>query len=194
VLIVIHVPQSDAAPHQARDHKYYQRLGRRLQPLKHRAIFDIAGRRRFPKLKTTILVFTGGDGRQPYMFWRLQNFGSISALHWMVIVKFPTAINGNGVCFVDENRTIEETEDGHSFLEMRIHQKLNSPPLFPESDISGSFGLSPTTFTPPLKPSIDEIRIRTFADDMPPLDERINVQDVLRSGGRVRPWNRPRQR
>jgi predicted HTH transcriptional regulator len=37
VLVAVHIPQSEIAPHQALDHKYYQRVGRRLEPLKHRA-------------------------------------------------------------------------------------------------------------------------------------------------------------
>src|SRR5438045_3370429 len=65
VLIAIHIPESETAPHQALDHKYYQRVGRKLQPLRHRAILDIAGRRRFPKLRTTILIYTGAGLTKP---------------------------------------------------------------------------------------------------------------------------------
>ena len=56
VLIVLHIPESEAAPHQARDHKYYQRIGRLNAPLKHRAVMDIAGRKRHPEIKTEIII------------------------------------------------------------------------------------------------------------------------------------------
>jgi hypothetical protein len=103
VLIVAHIPQSEIAPHQTLDHKYYQRVGRKLVPLKHRANLDIAGRRRFPKLRTTILIHTGAGLTRPSMFWKLENLGAALALRWMAIVKFPTSINGQSVRFADEN-------------------------------------------------------------------------------------------
>jgi hypothetical protein len=183
VLVAIHIPQSEVAPHQALDHKYYQRVGRKLQPLGRRAIMDIAGRRRFPKLRTTILVYTGGGLLKPSMFWKLENLGSALALRWMAVVKFPTTINGKSVCFADEKLVTGETEDGKSFVELRIHQKIATPPLFPASDISGSFPLAGCRYEPSLKESITEIRIKTFADEMPPLDETIELSSAFRRGG-----------
>jgi Putative DNA-binding domain len=186
VIIVIHIPESPLAPHQARDHKYYQRIGRRLNPIGHRAIQDIAGRRRYPKLRTTIRIYTGVGLTRPSMFWKLENLGSVLASRWMVIVRFPTNLNGHGVVFKEEKKDIRETDDGKSFLELRIHQKINTPPLFPKSDISGSFALSSARFDPPLKPSITSIRVTTYADDMPPFDEIIPLSDALRESGALR--------
>ncbi len=180
VLVAIHISESEIAPHQARDRKYYQRVGRRLEPLKHRTIFDIAGRHRFPKLRTTILIHTGGGGREPSVFWKLENLGLALALHWMAIVKFPTSINGQSVRLADEKVTVGKTEDGKSFLELRIYQKIASPPLFPDSDISGSFGLAACRYDPPLEPSITDIRVKTFADEMAPFEETIELSIALR--------------
>jgi hypothetical protein len=101
------------------------------------------------------------------MFWKLENLGPALALHWMAIVKFPTGINGKSVCFTDEKPTTCETEEGKSFLELRIYQKIASPPLFPGSDISRSFPLSGVTYQPPLKPSITNIQVKTFATTCP---------------------------
>jgi hypothetical protein len=182
VLVAIHIPESDGAPHQALDHKYYQRLGRKLVPLKHRAILDITGRRRFPKLRTTVLIYAGGGLTKPSMFWKLENLGPALALRWMAVVKFPTSINGQSVHFVDQNEkvTIGKTEDGKSFLELRIYQKIASPPLFPDSDISRSFELATCRYDPPLGPSITDIRVKTFADGMPPLEETVELSTALR--------------
>lgn len=114
------------------------------------------------------------------MFWKLENLGPTLALHWMAIVRFPTSINGKGIMFADEKPIIGETEDGKSFLELRIYQKIASPPLFPGSDISGSFKLSVgIRYDPPLKPSITEICV-TFADEMPALEETIELSTALR--------------
>ena len=84
-------------------------------------ILDITGRRRFPKLRTTILIHTGGGLTKPSMFWRLENLGSALALRWTAIVQFPTSISGNDIAFVDEENLTRETEDGKSFLELRIY-------------------------------------------------------------------------
>jgi predicted HTH transcriptional regulator len=45
-VIVIHVPPSSTAPHQARNHKYCTRLGSKLNALGHRAVMDIVNRPR----------------------------------------------------------------------------------------------------------------------------------------------------
>jgi Putative DNA-binding domain len=184
VLIVIHVPQSDSAPHQALDHKYYQRLDRKLQPLKHRAIQDIAGRRRFPKIRTTILVHPGGGIAEPSVFWKMENLGAALALHWKVIVRFPTKINNNDVTFPEEKIRYCETADGKSFIELRIPQMMGSP-LFPASDISRSFKIVPCQHQYPLKPSISDIRVTTFADEIPPFDEVIELKDALQNTPRL---------
>lgn len=180
VVVVVHIPQSEIAPHQAGDHKYYQRLGRRLQPLRHRAIQDIASRRQFPKLRTTIVVHTKGGARSPFVFWKLENIGSVLALQWMVIVRFPTSINSKSVGFIDGDPTVGETPDGKSFLQLKIHKLINYPPLFPQSDISASFKIGPVTYSPELTPSISNIRVTTHADSMPPFEETIELSDVLR--------------
>ena len=95
-------------------------------------------------------------------------------------MKFPTSINGQPVRLVDESVTVGTTEDGKSFLELRIHQKIASPPLFPHSDISGSFGLAACRYDPALEPSITDIRIKTFADEMAPFEETIELSTALR--------------
>jgi hypothetical protein len=155
-------------------------LGRRLEPLKHRAIADIAGRQRFPQLRTTIAIHPNPGVRSPFIFWKLENIGSFLALHWMVIVKFPTTINGKSVGFHDKTVKTGETADGKSFLALRIHKLVNYPPLFPRSDISASYEIGPATYTPALKPSINEIRVTTYADGMSPLEEVIQLADALR--------------
>jgi len=111
VLVAIHILQSEVAPHQALDHKYYQRIGRKLQPLRHRAIMDIAGRRRFPKLRTTVLVYTGGGLTKPYLFWKVENLGADLLVSWMDTENFPMALKGKSVCFAEETRNNAESED-----------------------------------------------------------------------------------
>jgi hypothetical protein len=57
-------------------------------------------------------------------------------------------------------------------------------PLFPASDISRSFKIASCRHQYPLKPSITDIRVTTFADEMPPFDEVIELKDALQSSPR----------
>lgn len=127
VLIVVHIPESEAAPHQAQDRKYYQRLGRKLEPLRHRAILDISGRRRHPKIRTTILIHTGNVERR--LFWKVENIGSVMAQHWKVVIRYPTKIGNTYVIVADEDHILDCTEDGKSYQEIRITKQLGSPPI-----------------------------------------------------------------
>jgi len=178
VLVVVHIPESAMAPHQARDRKYYQRVGRRLEPLRHRAILDIIGRRRHPTLRTKLIVHIG-NVREPTIFWQLENTGKSMALHWKAVIRFPTKIGKSGVTVPDERPVIGRTEDGRSFVEFRVSKALGSP-LFPGSDISNSFKLAGVEYEPPLEPSIDYAQVTTFADDMPPLVEQFPIGEVLK--------------
>jgi len=178
VVVVIHIPESAISPHQARDRKYYQRLGRKLEALRHRALLDIIGRRRHPTLRTKIVVRIGYT--EPKIFWQLENTGSIMALYWKAVIRFPTKIGKSHVTVPNNNATLGCTEDGRSFVEFRISKALGSP-LFPGSDISNTFDFRPCNYDPPLEPSIDYVQVTTFADDMPPFVEQFPLSEVLKS-------------
>ena len=178
VVVVIHIPESAISPHQARDRKYYQRLGRKLEPLRHRAVLDIIGRRRHPTLRTKIVVHIGHT--KPKIFWQVENTGSTMALHWKVVIHFPTKIGKSHVAVPKRNAVLGCTDEGKSFLEFRISQALGSP-LFPGSDISNAFDFGPCQYDPPLEPSIDYVQVTTFADDMPPFVEQFPLSEVLKS-------------
>lgn len=183
-VIAVNIPESELAPHQALDRKYYQRLGRKLNPLKHRAIQDITSRRRHAKIRTTIRIHSTGFS-EPSMFWKVENVGRVLALHWKVVIRFPTEINGQGILFKEEKCVIGETDDGKSFLELRIPQMMGSP-LFPGSDVSRSFELAVVNYEEQLKPSIEAIRVTTFADDMPAFEETIDLNEATQHSKRLR--------
>ena len=58
-------------------------------------------------------------------------------------------------------------------------------PLFPLSDISRSFELRVCTYKEPLKPSIKDIEVTTFADEMPPFVETIQIEEAIRGSKRL---------
>lgn len=49
-VLVVEVGDSEQAPHQASDNKYYARVGGKSRPIGHRLVTDIANRRRHPKM------------------------------------------------------------------------------------------------------------------------------------------------
>ena len=49
-IFVVEIPDSDFAPHQARDKRYYVRVGGKSRPIGHRLVLDIFGRRKHPKI------------------------------------------------------------------------------------------------------------------------------------------------
>ena len=118
----------------------------------------------------------------------MENVGGVLALHWKVIIKFPTEVNGNQLKIVEEQVTLGETKDGKSFLELRIPQSMGSP-LFPLSEISRSFELRVCRYEGALKPSIKDIEVTTFADEMPPFVETIHIEDALRGSKRLQLQN-----
>ncbi len=50
-VFVIEIPDSEQAPHQATDNKYYVRVGGKSRPIGHRLVADILGRRSYPKIQ-----------------------------------------------------------------------------------------------------------------------------------------------
>lgn len=50
-VFIIEIPDSEQAPHQAIDHRYYARVGGKSRPIGHRLVSDIFGRRQYPKIQ-----------------------------------------------------------------------------------------------------------------------------------------------
>jgi hypothetical protein len=49
-VFILDIPDSDHAPHQATDNRYYARVGGKSRPIGHRMVADIFGRRQHPKI------------------------------------------------------------------------------------------------------------------------------------------------
>lgn len=50
-IFVIEIPDSESAPHQATDKKYYARIAGKSKPIGHRMVLDILGRIKHPKIE-----------------------------------------------------------------------------------------------------------------------------------------------
>jgi len=174
-LIVIHIPPSDAAPHQAKDNKYYNRIGSKLNAIGHRTVLDILNRKQNPKVKTEIYVNFHPTGGSNTILWRITNLSNVFARYVMTRMEIPVCINGNFIKITDT--TMERLDDGKTTVLRLTGSNHRDQPLFPQGVITKTFefvcaGRSCDLLTPTF------IRYQTFADNMPPEEEIIPLEDA----------------
>jgi hypothetical protein len=174
-LIVIHIPPSDVAPHQANDKKYYTRIGSKLNAIGHRAVLDILNRKQNPKVKTEIYVNFNQLGGENNIFWRVTNLSNVFARYVMTRMELPVHIDGN---FIEiPGTTIELLDDGKTKVRRLTGSNHSDQPLFPQGVITKKFnfvctGRNCDLLTP------TSIRYQTFADNMPPEEGIIPIEDA----------------
>lgn len=89
-VILIHVADSENAPHQARDKKYYARVGGKSRPIGHRMVMDIAGRSKHPKMELSLRLVRKG-GHYKWCFFCL-NTGRIYANYVNMFIYMPSEL------------------------------------------------------------------------------------------------------
>jgi hypothetical protein len=177
-VIVVHIPESADAPHQAQSRKYYARRGRHLDALPHRAVLDILNRRRYPRIQT-VLAFTMNPIGEANLHWKIANISDVLARHVKAVVHFPTKVAGHPIMFDDDGSCFFEENEMNSFWELRLTNGLS--PLFPRGDMFRNLKAKQMLrFDPEPKPSIDLITITTYADSMPPFVEKFQIKEVVR--------------
>ena len=55
-IFIIEILDSEQAPHQAIDNRYYVRVGGKSRPIGHRLVADIFGRRSYPKIQLEFIA------------------------------------------------------------------------------------------------------------------------------------------
>jgi hypothetical protein len=99
-LILVEVPESESAPHQANDNRYYARVGGKSRPIQHRLVLDIMGRARHPKMNVTCEVIPQGwyDGSKkrhiPILRFFCQNQGKVFANYVNGFIFIPVSLAG----------------------------------------------------------------------------------------------------
>lgn len=97
-LILVEIPESENAPHQANDHKYYARVGGKSRPIQHRLVLDIMGRIKHPKMNVTCEVIPEGryDGANeryvPILRFFCQNQGRVFATYVNGFIYIPATL------------------------------------------------------------------------------------------------------
>lgn len=175
-LIAIHVGPSEAAPHQARDRRYYTRVGTKLSAVGHRAVLDILSRRRDPVVQTQVFVNFNRHAGKHNIFWRVTNLSNVFARYVMTRMEIPININGHHIKF--DRETMRVLDDGKTTVWPLIGSNHLAQPLFPHGTIAREFEFElagPAIYcpTPPF------IRFRTFADQMAPMEGTICLEDAV---------------
>lgn len=97
-LYIVEIDESPIAPHQAKDNKYYIRIGSSSLAATHQMVMDIMNRKQHPEMK---LSFSYGfvdilnpnhikrEGPAPVLIIDIENIGKIYAQYMNVILKVP---------------------------------------------------------------------------------------------------------
>ena len=175
-LIAIHIQPSDAAPHQARDHKYYTRVGTKLSAIGHRAVLDILNRKRNPVVQTQIFVNFHPHGGKHNIFWRVTNLSNVFARYVMTRMDIPINIHGHLIKF--DGETMRVLDDGKTTIWSLTGSNHFAQPLFPHGTLSRQYEFElagPASH----QPTPEFIRFQTFADHMEPAEGIIALEDAV---------------
>jgi hypothetical protein len=182
--LVIYVPPSSEAPHQALDRKFYTRIGSKLQALSTRAVFDIANRQKHPDVSVSVSLnlFHHDDRDNPRsnLLWKVSNNSEVLCLHFGLQIKVPLTYKEGAVVFGDP--AYLDQEEGVWFTMLAANNSFR--PLFPRATSQGkipvkSFGGRFQTKNGPRK-TLENIKIRVWADGAPFRDFSFPINDVTR--------------
>jgi Schlafen, AlbA_2 len=182
-MVIIHIPASSAAPHQARDGKFYTRLGSKLHPLPRRAIFDIANRRKHPRVVSSLLVnlFNPDVRDRGSLIWEARNESNVFCRHVGAIIQLPVKFKRAFLFFKDG--LLESDSENGSFWVVSAGNGIGQP-LFPRSSLKRKVKaqLVPKITDKSgevLDRTIGSIKVRTFADGAPYLDQEFSPDEVI---------------
>ncbi len=186
-IVIIHIPASSAAPHQARDGKFYTRLGSKLHSLPRRAIFDIANRHKHPRVRSSLLVnlYNPDPLDRGRLIWEARNESDVFCRHVGAIIQLPVKFKSAFLHF--EDGILESNSDNQNFWIVTLGNGIGQP-LFPKSSskrhVKAKLARNLTDKTAAvLGRTIDLIKVRTFADGAPYLDQEFPPDEVIHIRG-----------
>jgi Schlafen, AlbA_2 len=207
-VLLVDLPDSEAAPHQARDKKYYARIGGKSRPISHRMVSDIFSRLKHPTI--TLLAGLEWDSqRRLVLSVYCRNTGRIYANYVSGFLNYPATINGNTL---ESVLTLNNpTPDGRRILNFaNLHRdivgiRLGIPAMPHFGKTSGFAGSPPTpyeitryepvlpgtTYKVPILSFSTEKQLRTwldakgdilrwtlYADSAPEVKSEIKIADI----------------
>ena len=186
-VVVIHVPPSSAAPHQARDNKYYTRVASHLAPLGSRAVLDIAGRRKNPDVRIKVLTIKVNVEGNAIVSWELENCGGIAARNFCFNLLIPLRIAGGTITLsiiggnTGNHPAKIITGDGQPSYYRFSQSNTVDRPLFPSGSVEGTFVFRVTQGNARGAIKASEIKYFIYADNAPVNRGSMRLTDVLES-------------
>lgn len=176
-IVILHIPRSDAAPHQARDRKYYTRTGTKLNAIGHQAVVDILNRKQHPVVQTEVFVnFDRSVQGAHHIFWRVTNLSNVFARYVMTRIEIPINIQGKSIKF--DGMTKRILNDGKTYVWSLTGSNHLAQPLFPHGSVSKKFDFETDHLTSGLQ-TLPHIHFQTFADQMEPIKGTIALEDAV---------------
>jgi hypothetical protein len=182
-IIVLHVPASDRAPHQARDHKFYTRVGSKLQPLPKRAILDVLNRQKHPRVRSTVLInlLEPDLNEGSALVWTATNESDVFCRYVGADIHIPIRVGRTFLYLPDY--PLSTDDQGRTFWKIRLENTLNQP-LFPKATVERRVK---AMLVPPItdnsgeiiRDTIPQVFIRTYADGAPYRDEFFAPEDTF---------------
>ena len=169
---VVNVPQSSTA-HQSLDRRYYKRRNFESTPMEDYEVRDVMNRRKHPNLTAAVRLILDWSDDKSRIIVRVENTSKVMARYFRVVVHMPLRLS-SGTLIHPEDANLE-SKDGHSLWLFSVGNGIGSP-LFP-----GSMTILRQKFNPIQRldpdpgPSIPDIRLTLYADEM----EKITLTKTL---------------
>ncbi|MEO8396206.1 MAG: ATP-binding protein [Chloroflexota bacterium] len=192
-VFIVEVPDSEKAPHQARDQKYYIRAGSKSVPIGHRIVMDILGRRQYPDIqlkltfeselhygtKTEGVVIT--EGMLPHSVLKVIaiNEGRIYAQYVNCQIDIPVDLISQDT----RRRVVIERIDNDAYYKWHLDNTRTASgssyffPILPSQVFEWTWRI-PADFLPFVSNSQSLIRWKIFADNSPLKEGRILVKEI----------------
>ncbi len=176
-VIVIHVPESEIAPHQGHKERFYSRRGSKNRALTTREIFDIKGRKKHPNLVAEVSIFLRRETstNNSRINLRITNDSDVLCVHWGARLRVPTVYKNRFLNLNDHGYVSEEEEKLSWILGV-----MNGSPLFPRASLLFPFNFKTENGNLPIKPSSERVEVRLFAEEAPFKDISFNAAEIFK--------------
>lgn len=182
-VIVIHVPESEFAPHQGHKERFYSRRGSKNRALTTREIFDIRGRKKHPDLTAEIAIFLREHrlDKKSRLNLYIKNNGAILCQHYGGRLLVPVRFKNWHLSFSDNGAYIEDESPEECAWSISVSSGM--APSFPDSkrihaiDFIGLYGARSLMEGK----SSDVIKLTLFADEAQKKEFIWKADDVVKA-------------
>ena len=190
-IFLVSIPDSEDAPHQAHDKKYYARVGGKSRPIGHRMVMDIVGRLKYPRIAMSFKLVQ--EKRRIELEGFCRNTGNVYANYINGFVFVPKKLTHRS-----SRHTLKEFE-GKEYWEIffsNVHKDLINyksnysisvpdqtyyitryDPLLPRLGFGFDIPLMIINESLPLL-SEEELIWTAYADNAPPQEGRIKISEI----------------